>query len=83
MSALPPTSPLRGGRVVAAGLLAGTVALAQAAAHLENLLRAEEGWRNPVYVHTLQALVQHWRAVSEETPLDMLAMVAPPPMTQP
>ena len=30
MSALPPTSPLRGGRVVAAGLLAGTVALALA-----------------------------------------------------
>ena len=65
-----------------AALIIEWPALAQAAAHMENLLRAEEGWGNPVYVHTLQALVQYWRAVSEETPLDMLAMVAPPPMTQ-
>lgn len=69
-------------RLHGAALIIEWPALAQAAAHMENLLRAEEGWGNPVYVHTLQALVQHWRAVSEETPLDMLAMVAPPPMTQ-
>ncbi|MFO2463022.1 ATP-binding protein [Pseudomonas sp. 15FMM2] len=47
-------------------------ALGESAEHIERLLRGEESWDNPAYAQSLQALVQHWQALSGDTQLDVL-----------
>lgn len=49
-------------------------ALGQAAEQLEELLRGEEDWSNPVYAQFLQAIIQYWQALSGDTFLDVLSV---------
>lgn len=60
-------------RVHGAALIMEWSALGQSAERLESLLRAEQGWDNPVYAQALQALVEHWHALGADTAFDVLA----------
>lgn len=60
-------------RLHGAALIMEWPALGQAAEHLESLLRGQEGWDDPAYAQALQAVVQHWRALGGDTPVDVLS----------
>jgi hypothetical protein len=48
--------------------------LARDSKTLEQLLRAEVAWDTPAYLAALQALVEHWSALSGGMALDVLPM---------
>lgn len=68
-------------RLHGAALIMQWPALGQAAEQLESLLREQEDWDGPAYAQALQALVQHWRALDGDTPIDVLSPTWPLRMT--
>ena len=59
-------------RLHGAALIMEWLALGQSAEYLERLLRAQEGWDSPAYAQALRALVEHWRALGGDAPLEVL-----------
>lgn len=61
-------------RLNGAALIMEWEALARDSKTLEQLLRAEVAWDTPAYLAALQALVEHWSALSGGMALDVLPM---------